>query len=116
MNAPTMFIDANGETATRIARIHALRDKGVDPYPAKAFKPTMPIRDALLNIDELIAESTPLRFAGRLLGIRKFGAGTFADLVHDDERIQLFVAAAHSDAASMDLVEYLDLGDFVGVA
>jgi len=113
MNMTTLN-NSNSETSVRLTRIKALRDRGVDPYPAPAFKPTMPIREALLNSDDLIADSTPLRFAGRLLGLRRFGSGAFADLVHDDERIQLYVSAAHSDSEAMELVEYLDLGDFVG--
>lgn len=114
MNAP-LTNHLTDETEFRLGRIQALRDMGVDPYPAPGFKPTMPISAALLDSEALIERATPLRFAGRVLGLRRLGGGVFADLFHDDERIQLYFARNYTAEGAMRLLDLLDLGDFVGV-
>jgi lysyl-tRNA synthetase class 2 len=118
MNVPLpaqLCSEMTEDMTLRRAHTEALRRLGVDPYPARAFKPTMTIRDALLAADQLINEKTKLRFAGRLLGIRRFGKSLFLDLVHDDERLQLYIDRGRFDATAIQIVDLLDLGDFVGV-
>jgi lysyl-tRNA synthetase, class II len=115
MNAPISDTASANEVATRRARIQALRDMGIDPYPAAAFKSSMGIREALLSADSFIEEQVSLRFAGRVLGFRRFSAAVFVDLVHDDARLQLYISREHADPQTMRILDFIDLGDFIGV-
>lgn len=103
-----------GADALRHANTAALRSLQIDPYPAEAFNPTMSIGAALADATQLIEKQRRLRFAGRITGIRKLGRSVFLDLLHDDERLQLFIGRDKLDARSNAVMNHTDRGDFLG--
>ena len=100
----------------RRANLEALRERGIDPYPAR-YRPTQTTRRALARLARAEAQGDSARasatVAGRIARIRGMGRATFVDIEDSEGRLQLFVRA---DALGDDyaLLDHLDLGDFVG--
>ena len=67
----------------RIEKLEKIRALGIDPYPA-TFNRKQTNNQALKRSGEEVS------VAGRLRGIRGHGGSTFADLVDESGKIQLF--------------------------
>lgn len=105
--------------ADRRTKLEALRDRGLDPFPPR-FRVETSVSDVRgshdeLTTEELEAKSETVRLAGRIRAIRRQGKVIFADLSDGGERLQLFIRKNDLDEAVWDVVNLLDLGDFVGV-
>jgi lysyl-tRNA synthetase class 2 len=107
--------------ADRVAKLERLRERGVEPY-AYRYEPTHGAADALFLFrewDEAKADSTAegpedvVRLAGRIVSKRPMGKSTFVHLADRTGRIQLFFRI-NDLAESYDLLNLLDLGDWVG--
>ncbi|MEN8164937.1 MAG: lysine--tRNA ligase [Acidobacteriota bacterium] len=105
--------------ADRRTKLHALRDRGLDPYPSRFRVQTSvsDIRRAFdsLTTEELESRSETARLAGRLKAVRRQGKVIFADLSDGGARLQLFLRKNDLDEATWEVVNLLDLGDFIGV-
>ncbi len=103
----------------RRAKLDALRDRGLDPYPSRFRVETSvsDIRSAFdaLDTEELETRSETVRLGGRLLAVRKQGKVIFADLSDGESRLQLFLRKNNLDESTWEIVNLLDLGDFIGV-
>ncbi len=108
-----MYDRDTGYSAERLRKTEALRALGVDPYPAAAFHPTITVAAVHANADALQGQS--LRLAGRLTGRRDMGKVTFADLLDQGSRLQLFLRRPDLSALDAQALDLLDLGDFLGV-
>lgn len=105
------------EFIRRLAKVEALREAGVDPYPVRFD------RDCTLG--ELRGEhgaigageetDVSVRVAGRLLLIRRQGKLTFATLRDGTGTVQLFVSHKELGEDRHEAFDELDLGDWVGV-
>ncbi len=107
------------QIAQRQAKLQALVDAGVDPYPRR-FDRTAGIQAIVeahgAATGEALEASRPeVRTAGRILGIRSFGKASFLVLSDGLARLQVYVRADSMDDASFRLFQHLDLGDHVGV-
>jgi lysyl-tRNA synthetase, class II len=101
--------------AVRLAKLEALREMGVDPYPV-AFARS----DEAASIDARYAElaagaetGDTVRVAGRIRAMRN--SGMFIDLHDASGKIQIF---SHKDYLSPDglaTLKLLDIGDLIGV-
>ncbi|MCD4748418.1 MAG: lysine--tRNA ligase [Thermoanaerobaculales bacterium] len=104
--------------ADRMAKLEALKDRGVDPYPPRYRVETSvtTIRERYdeLTAEELEEQKATVRVGGRLRAIRSQGKVIFADLSDGAERLQLFLRRNDLDEETWQLVNLLDLGDFVG--
>src|SRR5258708_3721209 len=81
--------------SARIAKIEALRERGIDPYPVK-FEPTARVRDLHERFDHIEAGSETgeqVTVAGRLMLKRGHGKLVFGVLRDDGSDIQLFCQA-----------------------
>lgn len=105
--------------ADRRAKLDALRERGLDPYPSRFRVQTSvsEVREAFegLKTEELAAMSEVVRVAGRLMAIRRQGKVIFADVSDGGVRLQLFIRKNDLDEATWEVVNLLDLGDFVGI-
>ena len=102
--------------ATRREKVAALRAAGVDPYPV-GFDPThtvAEIRDAWPDLEPGAETGEVVRVAGRIVGKREMGRLSFLVLREDGAELQLFVPVKALDDASRDLLEHLDVGDWLG--
>jgi len=105
--------------ADRRTKLEALRERGLDPYPSRFRVETSvsDIRKAFdaLTTEELEARAETARLGGRLLAMRRQGKVIFADVSDGQSRLQLFLRKNDLDEATWEVVNLLDLGDFVGV-
>jgi lysyl-tRNA synthetase class 2 len=108
------------EHEARRQRLRALREAGVDPYPARVG-PREPISELRRRFDErdaawLEAHPQQTAVAGRLMARRAFGKLLFLSLLEDGSRIQASAREREMDPAVFGFVRELDVGDFVRVA
>jgi lysyl-tRNA synthetase class 2 len=102
---------------TRLDKVRALREKGVDLYP-----PTFERKDTIADIRTKFAAIThdkseeSVATAGRLFIIRNHGKTIFADLGDESGRIQLYIRKADLGDEVFDFFnQYIERGDFIGV-
>ncbi len=102
--------------ATRRAKIDALRDSGVDPYPVR-FRPShtlAAVRETYDGLESGVSTGEHVQVAGRIVGRRQMGKLQFVVVREDGVDLQLFCAAQVLDETSRTLLELLDIGDWVG--
>ncbi|WP_445722326.1 lysine--tRNA ligase [Flavobacterium sp.] len=98
-------------------KLKALRDLGINPYPADLF----PVNHTSKQIKEKFEESKRVIVAGRLMSVRDQGKAAFAELQDGEGRIQLYlnrdVICPDEDKTLYNQVfkKLTDLGDFIGV-
>jgi lysyl-tRNA synthetase class 2 len=105
-----------GLVAQRRAKLAALRDEGVEPFP-HAYPGVQPIAEVKAPHEALEAgEETDarVRVAGRIAARRGQGKAAFIDLVDRSGRIQLHARADVLGQESLDRLTSLDLGDLIG--
>ncbi len=104
--------------ATRRAKVERLREAGVDPYPVR-FRPTHSLA-AVRAAHEGLAAGTEtgehVTVAGRLVGRRDLGRLTFLVLLEDGVELQLFCPVKALDEPARELLEQLDVGDWLGAS
>jgi lysyl-tRNA synthetase class 2 len=102
--------------AQRRAKLAALRDEGVEPFP-HAYPGVEPIAGVKAPHEGLEAgEETDhrVRVAGRIHARRGQGKAAFIDLIDRSGRIQLHARADVLGQESLDRLVRLDLGDLIG--
>jgi len=106
----------------RQEKLERLRARGVEPYAyGYAVTHTAAEARALLEAaeeDDALDEEgrgPSVRLGGRLVGFRIHGKATFADLADRTGKIQLFFRENDLGEDTYDLLDLLDLGDWLGV-
>jgi len=104
------------ERETRIQRLQALREQGVNPYPNTAER-THTIADLLEHFDEFqtLGADGSYTLVGRIRLIRRQGKISFAAIEDGTGRIQLYFAINDVGEETYKRVKMLDLGDFAQV-
>ena len=114
-----MSINDNPLRAEKRKKLHALREKGINPYPY-SFENKAKIADIVathaagLQAGEKKPESV-YRVAGRLMTLRMMGKASFFNVQDQSGTVQVYVKTeelSETDKAAFDLV---DLGDIVGI-
>ncbi|MCB0502849.1 MAG: lysine--tRNA ligase [Bacteroidetes bacterium] len=103
--------------------LSALRELGIDPYPAEQFKVTHYSKDIKRVFDPETngEEFKEVILAGRLMKKRIMGKASFAELQDSKGRIQLYISrddiCPDEDKTLYNTVfkKLLDIGDFIGV-
>ncbi|WP_413581882.1 lysine--tRNA ligase [Bdellovibrio sp. HCB288] len=114
-----MSIQENALRAEKRKKLHALREKGINPYPytfenKTAIAEIVEKHAAGLQAGEKKPESV-YRIAGRLMTLRAMGKACFFNVQDQSGTVQVYVKTeelAEKEKAAFDLV---DLGDIVGV-
>lgn len=101
----------------RLAQIRAL---GFDPY-GRAFEQTDTIPGILAEhgsktAEDLAGAPIPVRFAGRILTIRRMGKAGFIHLLQNGETLQIYIKKDAVSETAYKLYELLDNGDIIGVS
>lgn len=116
------LLDLSEQEIGRRQSLQALRDAGINPYPAEEF-PTNAFSNEILSTfkDD---EETPRQvcIAGRIMGRRIMGKASFMELQDSEGRIQVYISrdAICPDENDKELYntvfkKLLDIGDFVGI-
>ena len=98
------------EREARLAKLAALREQGIEPYPARAHR-TIMAADALARYDEL--QGQKLTIAGRLMQLREMGKAAFAHIEDGSGRIQIYIKRDAVGEEAFKRLKLLDLGDFI---
>ena len=107
----------DAEQQRRLAKVDALRDDGIEPYPYRFDRSATlgQVRRRHGDLGPGVETDDRVRVAGRVLLIRRQGRLTFATIRDREASIQLFVSQKVAGDDVMAIVNDLDLGDWVGV-
>ncbi len=99
--------------------LQKLRDLGINPYPAAAFKTTASVKQIVTNFAKF--EGKEVVLAGRMMSRRIMGKASFAELKDGSGRMQIYINRDEI-CPTDDKVLYndvfkklLDIGDIIGV-
>ena len=101
----------------RREKLDALRNLGINPYPANLY----PVDTTSKQVKDNFSEGKQVVLAGRVMSMRIQGKASFAELQDSDGRIQLYInrdeiCPGEDKSKYNDLFKKLiDLGDFIGV-
>ena len=101
----------------RIASMEALRERGLDPYPAAAFD----ITHRTASLKASFGEGQKVRMAGRLMNRRIMGKASFGELKDAEGVFQLYfnrdeLCPGEDKGLYNDVFKkLLDRGDFIGI-
>ncbi len=99
----------------------AIRELGIDPYPAQAFDVSHHAADLHRDFDGTEGTFTEVSLAGRIMSRRVMGKASFAELQDSSGRMQIYVSRddicpdENKDLYNKLFKKLLDIGDFVGV-
>jgi lysyl-tRNA synthetase class 2 len=97
------------QVRVRMAKLKALQDRGIDPYPV-GKAPSHTVAQALETSGDTVTVS------GRVLRLRDYGSVLFADLRDWSAEVQLlFDSSRLSEGSTADFTNAIDLGDLVEV-
>jgi lysyl-tRNA synthetase class 2 len=111
-----MYDQPTEQVRARLAKIDAMRRRGVDPYPVEAYRPTHEISTIVADPSRFEANGEPIRIAGRIASCRSMGQIRFLDLIGGGAQIQAYVERSALPSIVWEVLECLDLGDFLGVS
>ena len=101
--------------------LQALKEIGINPYPAELFPVSQYAKDIKDKFDSEPNQFKEVCLAGRLMGKRIMGKASFAELKDSTGRIQLYInrdeicPGENKDLYNTVFKKLLDIGDFIGV-
>ena len=101
--------------------LKALRDLGINPYPAERFDVTASARELAENFDAAPEKYQAITIAGRMMSRRIMGSASFFELQDHTGRIQVYIrrddVCPEGDPTLYNTVfkKLLDIGDFIGI-
>jgi lysyl-tRNA synthetase class 2 len=116
------LLDLSEQEIGRRQSLQALRDAGINPYPAEEYPTNAFSKDILASFKD--GEETPRQvcIAGRIMTRRIMGKASFMELQDSEGRIQVYISrdAICPDENDKELYntvfkKLLDIGDFVGI-
>ena len=117
-----MTIELSEQEQLRRQSLAALRELGIEPYPAARYEVTATARGIADNYNDADqAAFGDIRIAGRIMSRRIMGSASFFELQDHTGRIQVYIRrddiCPEGDPTLYNTVfkKLLDIGDFVGV-
>ena len=116
-----MSIELREQEQLRRQSLAALRELGIDPYPAARYEVTATAREIAENFDPAKNNFQGIRIAGRIMSRRIMGSASFFELQDHTGRIQVYIRrddiCPEGDPTLYNTVfkKLLDIGDIVGV-
>ena len=113
-----MSIELSEQEQLRRQSLAALRELGIDPYPAARYEVTATAREIADNYDEARGNYQDIRIAGRIMSRRIMGSASFFELQDHTGRIQVYIrrddVCPEGDPTLYNTVfkKLLDIGDF----
>lgn len=112
--APLTESEINEQMQVRLDKMHKIEEHGWLPFGHK-FEWSHHAADIAEQFEELSANETIVRLAGRVMAIRGHGKTCFMDLMDKSGRIQLYVRKDAIGEDNYALIKMMDIGDIVGV-
>ena len=117
-----MSMELSEQEVLRRKSLTALRELGIEPYPAEMFDVTATAAEISENLTEENKEKyASVRIAGRIMSRRIMGSASFFELQDHTGRIQVYIRrddiCPEGDPTLYNTVfkKLLDIGDFIGV-
>ena len=113
----TIYMQLSEQEIIRREKLNALRELGINPYPADLF----PVNHTSKQVKENFEEGKNVILAGRIMSDRDMGKASFVELQDSEGRIQLYfnrdVLCPGEDKSLYNQVfrKLTDLGDFIGI-
>ena len=113
--------ELNEQEIGRRTSMQALRDRGINPYPAQEFPVTGYSKEIKDNFKDEEETKRQVSVAGRIMSRRIMGKASFLELQDSEGRIQVYVSrddiCPGEDKEFYNVVfkKLLDIGDFIGV-
>ncbi len=101
--------------------LNALRELGINPYPAERFDVTATAAEIIADFDAEPTRFEQVRIAGRMLSRRIMGSASFFELQDHTGRMQVYIRrddiCPEGDPTLYNTVfkKLLDIGDFIGI-
>ena len=113
--------ELNEQEIGRRNSMQALRDRGIEPYPAAQYEVTGYSREIKENFKDDEEPKREVSVAGRIMSRRIMGKASFIELQDSEGRIQVYVSRddicpdEDKDFYNTVFKKLLDIGDFIGV-
>ena len=113
--------ELNEQEIGRRNSMNALRERGIEPYPAKEFPVTGYSKEIKENFKDEEETHREVAVAGRIMSRRIMGKASFLELQDSEGRIQIYVSrddicpGEDKDFYNVVFKKLLDIGDFIGV-
>ena len=113
-------LELSEQEINRRLNLQALKDLGIDPYPAAEF-PTNAFSTNIIAEFSDDAHQREVCIAGRMMSRRIMGKASFVELQDSKGRIQVYITRddicpdENKDLYNTVFKKLLDLGDFIGV-
>ena len=101
--------------------LQALRDMGIEPYPAAEYPVTAYSDDIIRNFDDNLEPPREVSIAGRIMSRRIMGKASFVELMDSHGRIQVYISrdeicpGENKDLYNVVFKKLLDIGDIIGI-
>jgi len=103
------------EREDRLRKLSILKEKDIDPYPAKAER-KIEISKVKEKFDNYLKKNKDIHIAGRLMAKRGHGNLSFCNLQDGSDSIQIALSKKEIGAESYkDFIKLIDMGDFIEV-
>ena len=106
--------EINEQMAVRMDKMHKLEEKGILPF-GHAYDWTHHTKEIQDNVEQMEADGTIVKVAGRLTAIRGHGKTCFMDLLDKTGKVQVYARKDEMGEDAYSVVKLLDIGDIVGV-
>ncbi|MCQ2228483.1 MAG: lysine--tRNA ligase [Bacteroidales bacterium] len=116
----SLIEDLSEQEINRRNNLQALRDMGIDPYPAAEY-PTNAFSTDIIAEFKDDAEQREVCIAGRMMSRRVMGKASFVEIQDSKGRIQVYISrdelcpGEDKELYNTVFKKLLDLGDFIGV-
>ncbi|MCH5237379.1 MAG: lysine--tRNA ligase [Muribaculaceae bacterium] len=113
--------ELNEQELGRRNSMQALRDRGIEPYPAAEYPVTGYSKEIKENFKDEEESHREVSVAGRIMSRRIMGKASFMELQDSEGRIQVYVSrddicpGEDKDLYNVVFKKLLDIGDFIGV-
>ena len=113
--------ELNEQEIGRRNSMQALRDRGIEPYPAAQYEVTGYSREIKENFKDDEEPKREVSVAGRIMSRRIMGKASFIELQDSEGRIQVYVSrddicpGEDKELYNTVFKKLLDIGDFIGV-
>lgn len=109
------------QEVVRRENLQKIIDLGIDPFPSQEFDVNVKAKEITENFKEGDKSYQEVSIAGRLMSRRVMGKASFAELLDESGRIQIYVSrddicpGENKDLYNSLFKKLLDLGDFIGI-
>ena len=116
-----MSIELSEQEQLRRQSLAALRELGINPYPAARYEVTATAKEIAEGYDPEKGNFSEVAIAGRIMSRRIMGSASFFELQDSTGRIQVYIRrddiCPEGDPTLYNTVfkKLLDIGDFIGV-